>query len=255
VALSANITGSGSLNLLGVGNTTLNGTNTYTGNTTLGSGSSLRVGNVDALSGTTLVHGSNATVQFILPGANTYNLGGLAGTSALAFGTNTLSIGANNETTSFSGTLSGNGSLNKVGNGTLSLAGSNTYNGTTSINAGTLQIGNASGFGSGGNITFGGGILQYGSNITSDPSLPHKKQRLRHRDRYQWKRCDLLKFDQFHQHWRAYQAGQWHALPHGLNNTYTGGTFIESGTLTGSSTGLQGSITNNATLELLVEFL
>ena len=139
MAFSGNITGNGSVNLLGTGNTTLNGTNTYTGNTTLGTGSSLRVGNVNALSGTTVVHSNNATFTFLVAGANTYNLGGLAGTRDLAISNNALSIGANNQTTTFSGNLTGTGgSIIKVGTGTLALNGNNTYTGGTFIQSGTL---------------------------------------------------------------------------------------------------------------------
>ena len=39
-----------------------------------------------------------------------------------------------------SGNLSGNGGLNKIGDGVLTLSGSNTYNGPTIVTAGTLQL-------------------------------------------------------------------------------------------------------------------
>ena len=44
-----------------------------------------------------------------------------------------------------SGILSGSGGLNKVGPGTLTLAGANTYSGTTTIAAGAVQMAGASG--------------------------------------------------------------------------------------------------------------
>jgi autotransporter-associated beta strand protein len=61
-------------------------------------------------------------------------------------------------------------SLTKNGTGTLTLSGNNTYTGTTTLNAGTVVIGHANGLGTTGNITFGGGALQYGSGITQDLS-------------------------------------------------------------------------------------
>ncbi len=41
----------------------------------------------------------------------------------------------------FPGNVSGTGSLNQIGTGTLTLTGTNTYTGGTTITAGTLQIG------------------------------------------------------------------------------------------------------------------
>ena len=69
-----------------------------------------------------------------------------------------------------SGQLSGSGGLIKTGAGNLTLSGINTYAGVTTINAGTLQIGHANALGTSGNITFGGGTLQYGNGITTDLS-------------------------------------------------------------------------------------
>src|SRR6201999_2189406 len=46
----------------------------------------------------------------------------------------------------------------KAGSGTLTLSGANTYSGGTSVNAGTLSIGNDSALGSGA-LTFNGGTL------------------------------------------------------------------------------------------------
>lgn len=67
-----------------------------------------------------------------------------------ATGTATLSIGALNTDSTFSGVISSVGSLalTKVGTGTLNLSGANTYTGATTIQNGTLRFtGNKSGTG------------------------------------------------------------------------------------------------------------
>ncbi len=64
---------------------------------------------------------------------------------------------------SFSGIISGNGSLTKFDVGTLTLAGTNTYAGGTVVNAGTLKLGNASGLGSAnGGLAVNAGTLDMG---------------------------------------------------------------------------------------------
>ncbi len=66
---------------------------------------------------------------------------------ASSSGTSTYTIGALNENTTFTGAIddgessSASIALTKVGTGTLTLSGNNTYGGTTTINAGALQIG------------------------------------------------------------------------------------------------------------------
>ena len=62
--------------------------------------------------------------------------------------TKSLTIGGNNQSTTFSGQIVGGGSIVKAGSGTLILTGDNTYSGGTTINTGTLQIGNGGATGS-----------------------------------------------------------------------------------------------------------
>lgn len=65
---------------------------------------------------------------------------GTAG-KTITLGGTTPTITVNNATDTISSVLAGT-SLDKAGTGVLILTGTNTYNGTTTINAGTLQIGN-----------------------------------------------------------------------------------------------------------------
>jgi autotransporter-associated beta strand protein len=65
---------------------------------------------------------------------------------AAAGATDSLAVGANNGSSTFSGVIQNAGSsgttlsLTKTGNGTQTLAGTNTYTGTTTISAGTLSV-------------------------------------------------------------------------------------------------------------------
>jgi autotransporter-associated beta strand protein len=69
--------------------------------------------------------------------------GSIAGAGSFVLGADELTVGGNNLSTEVSGVISGFlGSLVKAGNGTLTLSGTNTYTGGTTIRAGTLQLGN-----------------------------------------------------------------------------------------------------------------
>ena len=80
-----------------------------------------------------------------------FTLGGLSGNGNVALQNNaatpapvTLTVGNNNGTTLFSGTLTGAGSLAKTGLGTLELTGGEAFGGSVTVVGGTLQIGNGS---------------------------------------------------------------------------------------------------------------
>ena len=68
-------------------------------------------------------------------------IGSLTGSGNVHLGSAFLNVGVNNSSTLFSGIISGNGgSLSKLGTGTFTLTGSNTYTGPTTVSAGTLLI-------------------------------------------------------------------------------------------------------------------
>ena len=84
-----------------------------------------------------------------------------------AAGTNTV-FDTNGMTVTLSSPLSGAGGLQKVGSGTMTLAASDSYLGLTLINAGTLSLANSAALAGNGNITFGGGMLQFTASNTLD---------------------------------------------------------------------------------------
>jgi fibronectin-binding autotransporter adhesin len=69
------------------------------------------------------------------------------GQNVIIEGTSTLTVGDATSTT-IAGVISGTGSLTKTGTGTVTLSGANTFAGTTTVNVGTLQLGNATALGS-----------------------------------------------------------------------------------------------------------
>ena len=83
-------------------------------------------------------------------GGNTYQIGSLASANTSAAlnggssGRATYSVGGLDTSTTFAGTINGNAALTKVGVGTQTLTGTNTYTGATTVSAGALQVGVAS---------------------------------------------------------------------------------------------------------------
>ena len=143
-AISSIISGSGSLTKTGTtGTLYLIGANTYSGNTTISDGV-LVVVDANALSHSTLDYNSYGG-SLIFVGTTTATFGGLEGNQNLPL-TNggsqdvALTVGGNDATTTYSGALSGGGSVTKTGSGTLTLTGSNTYTGDTTINDGALCV-------------------------------------------------------------------------------------------------------------------
>lgn len=138
--LSASGAGTGSLTKLGSGTLTLAGINTYTGRTTL-RGGALRIASDTALGDTAadlaLDGGTlQTTADFTSARAITLAVGG--GAFATDAGTSAT----------FSGIISGTGSLTKTGAGTLILANTHIYTGDTTISAGTLALAGSAAFSS-----------------------------------------------------------------------------------------------------------
>ncbi len=169
------ITGAAALTLNGSGMVTLSNNNAYTGATTINSGTLVIGAAAGASPNSAFTINVNNGLVFGT-GVTSGTLGGLAGSGNLALTSSdslnvALTVG-NSQNTSYSGALSGGGSLATMGTGVLFLSGSNTYTGPTAVNGGTLQIGGAGVLGGGsyaGNIAIASGaalLMNTSSNQT-----------------------------------------------------------------------------------------
>ncbi len=134
---------------VGSGTLALGGANTFTAPVTVVEGS-LLLANPLALQNSTLINVASGGTLAIASGGGTYAVNTISGNGTIALNDSFLTLGNNNSTSSFGGTIGGSGSITKVGSGTLTLSGtSSTYSGGTTIAGGTLAIaGNGTGFGS-----------------------------------------------------------------------------------------------------------
>ena len=248
---AGNITGIGSFTKKGNDALTLDGSNDYSGGTTVSAGD--LIGTTDSLQGAIV---NNATVTFrqavdgtyagemtgsgalfkegagsvTLDGANTYSGGTTISGGALIGSTTSLQgniVAAAGTTLAFnqgtngtySGILSGDGALLKEGAGAVTLSGANTYTGGNSITAGNLIGSTATILGattvdSGATLTFNDTSAgTFASDIIGQGALV--------------------------------KTGAGNVTLSGANG-YTGGTTVSGGGLTGSTTSLQGNIATTA---------
>ena len=166
IASGNSISGTGGLTQAGSGTTTVNSANTYTGATAVTAGI-LQLGVAGALgngttntSGVTVSNLAALDLNSLTPTASVaLNLNGTTATGTVGALTNSTataasyggavtlqsasSIGGSGGNITLSNTLGGAFGLTKVGSDTLILTGASNASTTTTISAGTLQIGNA----------------------------------------------------------------------------------------------------------------
>ncbi|EJB2074689.1 autotransporter-associated beta strand repeat-containing protein [Salmonella enterica] len=237
----------------GAGTLILNAENTYTGGTTI-SGGTLVATNVDALgsgdvtddatlelnTGGTFdnaISGSGQVVKsgdgaLTLSGANSYSGGTLISDGTLV-ASNVDALGSGDVTNNatlemntggdFINNIGGTGRVEKSGDDTLTLSGSNTYTGGTLISDGTLVASNVEALGTG-DVT-NNATLELNTGGTFDNAISGSGQVEKSGD-------DVLTL-----------SGA---------NSYSGGTLISDGTLVASNVEALGTgdVTDDATLEL-----
>lgn len=102
---------------------------------------------------------------------NDYNqtVGSLSGSGSVTLGTGTLTTNITSGSSTFSGVISETGNVVKTGGGTMIFSGTNTYEGGTQINGGILQVANNSNLGDAtGPLGFNGGTLEITGNFSAN---------------------------------------------------------------------------------------
>ena len=182
------ISGSGGVEILGSGQMTFSGANTYQGGTFIAFGSTL-TGTTTSLQGTVIDYG---TLQFQQSTAGT-----------------------------FSGVIAGPGNVQISGTGPITLTGLNSYVGGTYVDAGSSLIGTTSNFQG---PIINSGLVQFHQSVNGTYS------------------GNLVGTGRF-----EFGGGATYTLSG--SNSYSGGTLLESGSqLIGSTTSLQGAMTNNGAI-------
>jgi autotransporter-associated beta strand protein len=169
------ISNTGSFVKTGTGTMTITRASTYTGATTISNGEIALTGAGD-LSSATALNLAGATARFDISGKTSGetngSLAGVAG-SVVNLGSNNLTVGSDNSSTTFAGILTNTGSLTKVGTGTMTLSGANTFSGGSTLSAGVIRAANANALGTGSLSASSGTVLQVTNsiNITNNLSV------------------------------------------------------------------------------------
>jgi autotransporter-associated beta strand protein len=216
------------LTISGTGMQSLTGTNTYTGLTTL-AGGTLALGSADAMNGGGTVTFTGGTVRHSNADGATIDLGSRIRNSSSAVKVDTFG----NDVSYVAIDSSNLAGLEKFGNGTLTLAGANTYAGNSTVAAGTLRIGTGSTAGS----------------ILGDVALSAAAATLA------FDRADEIAFaGAITGSGQLRKAGAGRLTLSSAASTYSGGTFVDAGTLAVTAANALGTgnvtVANGARLRL-----
>ncbi len=227
--------GSGGITKVGSGLLTLSGTNTFTG------GVSINAGTVSVGSDSNLGDSSGALA---FGGGTLRTTAGITAARSVSLAAAGGTIDSNGFNSTFSGVISGSGGLTKTGAGTLTLSGTNTFTGGVTINTGTVAVGSEANLGnSSGTLTFAGGTLQATGGISSTRAVVLSPG------------GGTFDSNVYTSTLAGVVSGSGGLTKTGVGtlvltgaNTYSGGTTVSTGALQGSTTSLQGNISNNASV-------
>ncbi len=211
------VAGTGALTKAGAGTLTLAGNNTYSGGTTVGAGT---------------VKGTHESLQ-----------GDIVNSAKLIF--DQAASGT------FAGNISGTGTLEKRGAGTLTLTGANSHSGDTMVEGGELKAGASGALSANGSYTVNAGTLNLNGFNRTITGLSGSGGDV------QLGSATLTVSQTADGTYSGVIAGTGALTKAGAgkltlagNNTYTGGTTVSAGTLQGNHQSLQGDIINSASLVL-----
>ncbi len=248
-AFAGTIVGAGGVTKSGGGTLNLTGANNYSGGTTVLGGTLVGSSLTAFGTSTSLVVNSGGTVDL---GGYDRAFNSLTGGGGVAIGGANLTIGSDGSSSTFAGSISGSGVLTKAGGGTLALTGTNTFSGGLALTSGTVLVNADAALGAvGASLTAGtatgsgtlaidaasfsssrpivinaGGLIvdtSGGTNATLSGGISGAG--------------GLLK-----------NGGG--ALTLAGDDTYSGGTLVAAGLLSGTTASVRGSIDNNAAMAL-----
>lgn len=224
----------------------LSGTSTYTGTTTI-NGGILRAGSSTGLAANTEYTVNGGTLDLNDFALTVSSISGTGG--SIALGNASLSVNQSSNT-SYAGNITGTGSLTKSGAGILSLSGANAWTGGTTVSAGTLRATSASGFAANSAYVVNGGTLDLNNYALTMSSLSGTGGAIALGS------ASLNLSQATNTAYAGTISGTGSFIKQGIGNltlsgvnTYRGGTSINAGTLTGTTSSFgTGNITNNSQL-------
>jgi filamentous hemagglutinin family protein len=267
ITVSSAISGTGLINKLGSNVLSLSGNNTFSGAINVSAGT-LKSGFVSGTA-TYGAFGTNANITLVdatgvsldINGTTTY-VSGLTGgiNTTLNISTpSTFWVGTSNASSTFTGQITGSGTLNKIGTGTFTLSGcTSSYTGGINIGTGTLSLAAASDTtiksvftGSGnltqtgpGNVTltanstsFNGNLtINSGTNLTLGDGSTNGtwNASIANNGTLNFNRSDSITFSKVISGTGSLNQQGTGGLTLSGNNTYSGGTTVTAGTLTDS---------------------